>query len=329
MKIIVFFNNKGGVGKTSLVYHLTWMFAELGKRIVVADLDPQANLTSMFLDDERLEELWDHPKNTDSTETIYNVIQPRMQGIGDIKELKPERISEQIILIPGDLRLAAFEDYLSDAWPRCADGKEDAFRTMSAFYRILEKSAIKFNADLVLVDVGPNLGAINRSAIISSDYVVVPLAPDLFSLQGLKNLGPALSRWREEWEERKKKNKNKELLLPNAIMQPIGYVLAQFNIRKGRPARSYERWMDKIPFTYRESVLQENILPRFGKTEEDPYCLAILKNYFSLMPMAMEARKPMFFLKPADGAIGSHIKLVENCYQHFKSLAEKLLLSIK
>ena len=58
MKTIAFFNNKGGVGKTSMVYHLAWMYARLGVNVLAADLDPQANLTSMFLDDEELEPLW-------------------------------------------------------------------------------------------------------------------------------------------------------------------------------------------------------------------------------------------------------------------------------
>ena len=52
MKCITVFNNKGGVGKTSLVYHLAWMYDKLDYNVLVADLDPQANLTSMFLDDE-------------------------------------------------------------------------------------------------------------------------------------------------------------------------------------------------------------------------------------------------------------------------------------
>lgn len=324
MKIVIFFNNKSGVGKTSLVYHLAWMFAELGKRIIVADLDPQANLTSMFLDDDRLEELWNHPQN--GAGTIYTVLEPRLRGLGDIKleSFRPEPIADNIGLIPGDLRLAGFEDYLSEAWLQCADGKEDAFRTISAFYRIIKKSAYDFNADYVFVDVGPNLGAINRSAMISSDCIVVPLAPDLFSLQGLKNLGHSLARWRKEWADRKNKCKDKELPLPDAIMYPIGYILAQYNIRKKRPVKSYEKWMAKIPKTYRESVL----LQAFKKIEEDPYCLAILKHYYSLMPMAMAARKPMFFLKPADGAIGSHVEFVKNCYSDFKILADKLLTSL-
>ncbi len=58
MTTVGFFNNKGGVGKTSIVYHLAWVFADLGVNVVAADFDPQANLTSMFLEEERLEKLW-------------------------------------------------------------------------------------------------------------------------------------------------------------------------------------------------------------------------------------------------------------------------------
>jgi cellulose biosynthesis protein BcsQ len=55
--VIAFFNNKGGVGKTSLVYHIACMFADRGLRVLAADLDPQANLSAAFLDEERLEAL--------------------------------------------------------------------------------------------------------------------------------------------------------------------------------------------------------------------------------------------------------------------------------
>lgn len=58
MKTVAFFNNKGGVGKTTLVYHLTWMLADRGERVLAVDLDPQANLTSMFLLEDALEDLW-------------------------------------------------------------------------------------------------------------------------------------------------------------------------------------------------------------------------------------------------------------------------------
>ena len=81
MRTIAFFNNKGGVGKTSLVYHLAWMYADLGLSILAADLDPQANLTSMFLEDERLETLW---SETGIRQTVYGALRPLIYGTGDI-----------------------------------------------------------------------------------------------------------------------------------------------------------------------------------------------------------------------------------------------------
>ena len=78
MKSIAFFNNKGGVGKTALAYHLAWMFTELGKRVIVADLDPQSNLSSMFLDEDRLDELWPVGKHPC---TIQGVLDPIIRGL--------------------------------------------------------------------------------------------------------------------------------------------------------------------------------------------------------------------------------------------------------
>jgi len=323
VKTIAFFNNKGGVGKTSLVYHLTWMYADLGLKVLAADLDPQANLTSMFLDEERLEELWpdgDHPY------TVLGSVRPILRGLGDINIPHVERIESipGIGLISGDLGLSRFEDTLSGSWPKCLDEDEPAFRSISAFYRLMTKAGRKAGSDLILIDVGPNLGAINRAALIAAEYVVIPLAPDLFSLQGLRNLGPTLREWRKGWRERIAKNPEpEELLLPRGEMKPVGYVVLQHAFRLDRPVQAYARWMNRIPGEYRESVLGE-AADSVPKVENDPECLALLKHYRSLMPMAMEARKPMFSLKPADGAIGAHLTAVQGCYHDFKELAVKI-----
>ena len=69
--VVAFFNNKGGVGKTSLVYHLAWMLGGMGVGVVAADLDPQANLTSAFLEEEALERLW--PVDNGETQAISSV----------------------------------------------------------------------------------------------------------------------------------------------------------------------------------------------------------------------------------------------------------------
>lgn len=318
MKTVAFFNNKGGVGKTSLVYHLAWMFADNGIKTLAVDLDPQANLTAMFLDEDRLESLWPDDEHPD---TVLGAIRPILRGTGDIATPHVEKITDKLGLIPGDLGLSRFEDKLSDAWPRCQLQDESAFRTMTAFHRLVQQGA-DWGAELVLIDVGPNLGAINRAALIASDQVCLPLAPDLFSLQGLKNLGPTLQDWRFVWTSLLSKAPD-DLSMPKGAMLPIGYIVMQHGILDNRPIKAYKRWMDKIPNVYRNAVLKEKNQDTIS-VADDPYCLSSLKHYRSLMPMAREARKPIFFLKSADGAIGAHIEAVRDCYGDFKALATKI-----
>ncbi len=129
---IALFNNKGGVGTTTLTYHL-----------------PAARVAA--------DRLW---------------------------------------VVPGDLGLSGIEDRLSDAWQRGFLGDEGAIRITTAFHRIIAGCAAQVNADVVLLDTGPNLGAINRAALLASDDLVVPLTADVFSLQGLRSLGAALRDWR-------------------------------------------------------------------------------------------------------------------------------------
>ena len=82
--VLTFSSNKGRIGKTSLVYHLSWIFSEMGRRVVTIDLDPQANLTSAFLVEEKLEELWDTELFYAKATTIYRCVQPLMEA-GDIQ----------------------------------------------------------------------------------------------------------------------------------------------------------------------------------------------------------------------------------------------------
>ncbi len=321
MRTITFFNNKGGVGKTTLVYHLSWMLQELGHRVVVLDLDPQANLTAAFLNEDRLLELWpngSHPK------TVFGALEDLNGHLGDIRqELWVEPINDRLGLIPGDLALSRFEDRLAETWPKCLSGDPDAFRVATAFYRIAALAAGERLAEVVLLDVGPSLGPLNRAALVASDYVVVPLAADLFSLQGLRNLGPTLRKWRADWEKRKVESQDPALVLPEGLMRPAGYVLLQHAVRSDRPTKAYEPWARRIPEAFRVEMLGEP--PGSWVAETDVHQLASLKHYRSLMPLAQEARKPIFFLKAADGAIGSHAAAVSACYSDFSALATRLL----
>ncbi len=324
--VLTFFNNKGGVGKTSLVYHLAWMLSEIGERVLACDLDPQANLTATFLDERALESLWEDGAKS---QTIYQCIQPLME-VGDLQEPQVKRITETLGLISGDLALSSFEDSLSSEWPN-ALGESNLyrpFRILTAFWQTMQSGAASIDATIILVDVGPNLGALNRSALVATDHVIAPLGADLFSLQGLRNLGPTLTRWTSEWSKRRDNWAWPGFELPCGSMKPMGYVVQQHGVRLGRPVQAYDKWVNRIPEAYRRHLLNCDAGSFPDKPSNDKNCLATVRHYRSLVPMAQEARKPVFHLTAADGAIGNHAAAVSEAYHDFKKLADLIRMKI-
>lgn len=321
--VIAFFNSKGGVGKTCLVYHLAWMYAILGLQVVAADLDPQANLTAAFLDEDRLENLW--PKGG-HPETVSGCIDPLLQATGDIAqphlEYTESPFQTPLALVAGDLELARFEDQRSEAWLQCLTNDVRAFRVTSAFWHMLQAAAEIHQARVILLDLGPNLGSLNRAALLAA---VIPLSPDLFSVQGLRTLGPTLKAWRSDWHDRQKHWEKlqtviapQNLTLPQGDMEPLGYIVIQHAIRMDLPVQMYGQWVARLPQEYQEAVLNQQH-PQDREVSDDPNRLGVLKSYRSLMPLAREAHKPMFHLKPADGALGLHLRAVHSAIKTIAS----------
>lgn len=324
MRTITFFNNKGGVGKTTTVYHVAWMLSELGIKTLAVDLDPQSNLTSMFLSNERLEDIYEK----DLPYTILNSINPIVSG-DPFKPVHIEKINDKLGLILSNLALSTFEDALSDAWLKCLNGDAYSFRVTSIFNTIINDAAKRFNAKVILIDVGPNLGAINRSVTISSDYIIMPVASDLFSLQGIKNLGTTLYTWKKQWNQRREYlPSNLTFNVPEKESKPVGYIVMQYSAKESRPVQAYLKWANRIPEVFSNYVLKEPLTPLIS-VEHDTHCIALLKHYRSLAPMSMEANKPIFLLKPADGAIGAHLYAVQKSHEDFKSLTQSILKHCK
>jgi cellulose biosynthesis protein BcsQ len=319
MKSIIFFNNKGGVGKTTTVYHVAWMLSELGIKTIAIDLDPQSNLTSMFLTPERLEEVYENNLPI----TVLDSINPVVSG-DPYQPVHIENITDNLGLILGNLSLSVFEDKLSDAWLKSLGGDSYSFRLTSIFNTIFNEAASKFNAEILLIDVGPNLGAINRAVTISSDYIIMPVASDLFSLQCIKNLGQTLKKWKIDWNDRlARKPDNISFEIPSKEAKPIGYIVMQYSAKESKPVKSYLRWANRIPSVFAEFVLGNKT--EINNVEQDQNCIALLKHYRSLAPMSMESHKPIFLLKPANGAIGAHVYAVQKSYEEFDELTKNIL----
>ena len=324
---LTFFNNKGGVGKTSLLYHTAWIMSEMGRSVLACDLDPQANLTNVFLQDEESEALYAEKADSEPT-TVFRCLRSLTEGTGDFKSPMLHQVNDKLSLLPGDPLLGGFEQFLSDEWPRATDDNTmvRAIQVLSAFWRLAQKGAETSKSDIILMDVGPNFGAINRSALIASDFIVTPLEADIFSLRGMTNLGPTVQNWQKQWKVRREIWDGRYPIPGEKRMEPIGYVVNQSGIYGGKVAKSFENWINRVPAVYRKSVRGDKTdLPSGIMPDSDEHCLGTVKNHHSLMPMAHDARKPVFKLKYADGARGQHLTDAEDTRSTYKELAERIL----
>lgn len=321
MKSFVLFNNKGGVGKTTLTFNIAHMLARNGSRTVVLDFDPQSNVTAIFLDEEQLEDVWSN--DVGDGRTVAGCLDLVRRGKGELRD--PELISaaDNLWLLPGSLFLSRFEQTLAEEWAKTGNTQnERALDVTCSLAKLAERAAEAIHADYLLVDVGPSLGALNRAALLSCDAVIIPVAPDLFSLQGLRNIGPMLREWRIDWKNvlNQVRRRGDGVPLPERDFLPIGYIVQQHLARSDRPASGYRKWAEQVPGEFRRCVLDEPSSSAQTLMDDDPYCIANLKHFASLVPIAQAARKPMFDLRQADGIGGGQLLSVKRCREEFERL---------
>ncbi len=324
-KKISIFNNKGGVGKTTYMYHVAHLLARGGLTVLMVDCDSQCNLTAYALSDGRIRRSWGEDGNS-----IYQNILPVYQTTGDIRQRAPTRVSDDydLFLVPGDLRLSNFEDLLGDTWNSARGGSEPAIRAQAAIHRYIEFAAERIGADLVLIDLGPNLGALNRAILASSDYFIMPVAPDLFSIQGTQNLGRKLVAWRREWDQCNNARDPGPLSVPTGRPTYLGYVIQMHNQRSSAPNNMTAGW--RIYGSRIEPAIQENIVRLLSPGdqvitwEDGNYLLGQIPNLHSLIPYSLRARKPVFDCTHADGLRGDHIARARTSAVHFQEIVATL-----
>jgi cellulose biosynthesis protein BcsQ len=219
LQSISIFNNKGGVGKTTLTFHLAHAFAELGKKTLIVDLDPQCNLTIFALPDEVIWKMWsaedDYIDDFNSTRernphfddvlasprSVHFVLKPTEDGTAELPSLPPPfTLAPNLHLLPGRLTLHLYEDKIASRWSDIYQGDPLAIRTVTRPRSIAEEYARVYGYDVVIFDTSPSLGALNKAVISLVDGFVVPCNPDMFSLYGIRNIGNSLSIWKKQFE---------------------------------------------------------------------------------------------------------------------------------
>ncbi|MDJ0511583.1 MAG: AAA family ATPase [Crocosphaera sp.] len=168
VKKIALFNHKGGVSKTTTTFNLGWMLATKGYRVILVDTDPQCNLTGMALkkateeDEDRIEEIYNTRSNIKTGLTAAFESQPRAIEPVDCIPIGEQ---ERLFLLPGNVGFAEYEVTLGIAQE--LSGSIQALKNLpGAITYLLDKKASKFNADYILIDMSPSLGAINQNLLM-------------------------------------------------------------------------------------------------------------------------------------------------------------------
>lgn len=241
---IALYNHKGGVGKTTLTVNIAVALADLGKRVLLVDADPQCNLTSYLVESEVVDS-WLDNSNTKNGVTIWSAIKPVVESTGSVIAIKPNERLTNIFLIPGDIRLSEFEQDLQQIWNECLQRKMRGFRGATAISEVVNLVANEIDADFVFYDVGPNIGALNRVVLLDCDHFIVPAACDLFSTRALSTLGQSLSSWINDWKVITQLAPDGVLLLPG-MPKFLGYILQKFRMYGGTISGDFAPYVAKL-----------------------------------------------------------------------------------
>lgn len=197
LKIAVY-NHKGGVGKTTLTVNLAFALKELGSKVLLVDTDPQCNLTSYLIDDDKLDKMLDQSDGNSGT-TIWSALRDIFNAQGHLRLIRPQ-LTRGLYLVPGDIRLAEYEEILQDSWANCFRRRLGAVSATLAISELVQNIIDDTKADFVFYDSGPNIGPLNRIIYLDCDILIVPVALDKFSIRALSTLGEKLVSWLRDCE---------------------------------------------------------------------------------------------------------------------------------
>ena len=250
MKKLALFNHKGGVGKTTLTINIAGALSAAGHKVLLVDADPQCNLTSFYLEESYLEALLAKSDDNGSGETLWSAVKPVAEGRGDIVPIAEVKIenSNTVYLLPGDVLLSEYEEVLPEAWTECFARRVRGYDITTALARVVNAAAKRIKADVVLYDVGPNVGALNRVVLLDCDFFITPVAADLFSLRALSTVGRAMAKWIEGWKTiRDLASKEDKVRLFKGKPAYLGYITSAFKVNSGRNAANpHTEWENKI-----------------------------------------------------------------------------------
>ena len=315
-KRLVLFNHKGGVSKTTTVYNVGWMLAEMGHRVLLVDADPQCNLSSLILGD-----AFDSYYLDDATRllNIKDGVAPAFTG-------KPTPIAPMVCktparqplvhLLAGHATLSEYDASLTFAQ------NSNALATLQnlpgAFHELIQQVEEANQIEYTIIDLNPGLSAINQNLFLNSDFILIPTNPDPFSIMALQTLESIFPRWANWKVGNEGAFSDSAYPLRQGLPKFAGTVIQRFNVRKGRAAAPYRDNIVEIKETTAERLYPA--LRNAGLTLPDAdypdslraegFCLEEIPDFGALLPCSHEAGVPVFAL--LDSELNSTGVVLEN-----------------
>jgi cellulose biosynthesis protein BcsQ len=339
---IALFNHKGGVGKTTTTFNLGWMLASKGKRVILVDSDPQCNLTGMVLGEE-----------TEDDETriqgIYSTTSNIKTGLAPAFESQPRAIEavdcipvqgcDGLFLLPGHVGFAEYEVTLGVAQE--LSGAIQALKNLpGSINYLLEKTAARFNADYILIDMSPSLSSVNQNLLMISDFFLVPTTADFFSVMAIDSLAKVLPRW-HTWAKTASSLqvlKEASYPFPSINLRFLGTTVQNYRMIRGRETAAFQTWREKIEQAVAEKLLpilrQNNMMLPSQIYQDhgilDDFSLANIPSINSLIALSQEYRTPAYELTPQQlGQKGIILETNQRRQQEFRQtfsdLADKII----
>ena len=273
MKKIVFFNTKGGTGKTTICYNYGWYLAEKkGKKVLFMDLDPQTNLVQAF------------GKESDNSKTnLDNLIMDYLKGKDINFKDYVIKITDNIDLLPSSNNISLVEEYLTDYLLNKTLSEQKIYK---ASYRnliiknIFEENISEGDYDYIVIDSQPNFSLLSTTSIIYARKVIVVIKPELFSFLDINYLSRIIKNLERKYNIKikiagivinafEKRKKIPEQVI-NILQETYGHRLTIFN-QKIRYLVHYQESIsskkEPVFISFPDTEASDDILKLFSQLE--------------------------------------------------------------
>ncbi|EPC5193707.1 ParA family protein [Edwardsiella piscicida] len=321
--LISLFNHKGGVSKTTTVFHLGWKMANNGKRVLIVDADPQCNLTGLTLgldNYDSLAKFYTSNQNTD----IFNSLAPEFSLENtNTHSLNTTSITrtknKNLFILAGNIRFSELDTQIATAMTS-SNTIPVLRKFVGAFNNLIRKISDEHKIDIVLIDMSPSVSSTNHCILMSSDYFIVPVSPDFYCYQAIDSLSNVLPKWEHEIQAFKS---GVDSPLPSNSPKMLGFITQNYRIytttnnsdesdseQPKQMSRAYSDWLEKIktvtneklvPILRKSSMVIDDDIFRQSVSHDAPYHLGGVQNFSGLIPISQKLSKPIFELIKDDG----------------------------